>query len=175
MPLTDEIVESLEPNDRVYKKYDSLGLLIEIHPRGSKYWRFRYFFNNKPNQISVGVYPRVKIEAARAARDVMLSQLESGQDPSQIRKANKLLEPKVKKKTMTLEQAINSPVTDLEIEICLGCVESFAEHCGDTVNISRDHAAVIAHLWRIQRVWEEDQERKNKWREYNKKRSRKEK
>ncbi len=108
MSLTDEEVLSIAPKSRAYKRYDSNGLFLEIRPNGRKWWRYRYFFEGKPTQISLGTYPSVSLDCARKERDVAMDLLYAGQNPSKVKRENKLLEPKVKKeKTQTtLDEAI---------------------------------------------------------------------
>jgi hypothetical protein len=40
MALKDLEIRALQPRDRIYKKADERGLYIEVHPNGSKLWRF---------------------------------------------------------------------------------------------------------------------------------------
>ncbi len=40
MALKDLEIRALKPRDRIYKKADERGLYIEVHPTGSKLWRF---------------------------------------------------------------------------------------------------------------------------------------
>ncbi|WP_408282036.1 Arm DNA-binding domain-containing protein [Paraburkholderia graminis] len=42
--LSDATVRAVVPLEKIRYLYDSLGLLIEIHPSGGKYWRFKYRF-----------------------------------------------------------------------------------------------------------------------------------
>ncbi len=172
MSLTDELVEFLEPREKHYKKYDTMGLFIEVRSSGAKYWRFRYVFDKKPNQISLGVYPGVSLDSARSGRDSLLDMLYAGQDPSVVRKNNKKLDVKVKKQPMTLDEAINGFVTDSEVNAYLECIGSVSDYFGEDFKVSRSHATALAHLDRIQSVWDAVQARKEKWREYNKKRKR---
>ena len=44
MPLTDTAIRKAKPRDKPRKIYDSRGLYLEIAPRGTKAWRFKYRF-----------------------------------------------------------------------------------------------------------------------------------
>ena len=47
------------------KFYYSRGLYLEIAPRGSKAWRFKYRFADREKRISLGFYPEVSLKLAR--------------------------------------------------------------------------------------------------------------
>ena len=57
---------------------------------GSKLWRFKYRFLNREKLLSFGAYPEVSLAMARARRDKARLQLANNQDPSEIRRAEKL-------------------------------------------------------------------------------------
>lgn len=57
---------------------------------GSKLWRFKYRFLNKEKLLSFGAYPEVSLAMARARRDKARLQLANNQDPSEIRRIEKL-------------------------------------------------------------------------------------
>lgn len=54
-----------------------------------KYWRLKYRFARKEKLLALGVYPDVSLAAAREGRDAARRLLAAGQDPSDVRKANK--------------------------------------------------------------------------------------
>lgn len=86
MSLTDTAIKALQPQEKIYKVHDSMGMYLLVHPNGGKYFRMDYKFHEKRKTISFGVYPRTKLKAARQkvmeARDL----LESGIDPAQHKK-----------------------------------------------------------------------------------------
>ena len=90
--LTDTAIKRAKPRDRTFKTYDSKGLYLEITPKGSKRWRFRYRFGGKEKLLSVGIYPTVSLRAARKARDEARELLRDGIDPSERRKLEKLVQ-----------------------------------------------------------------------------------
>ena len=89
MPLTDIAIRKAKPRDKPRKLYDSRGLYLEIAPRGTKAWRFKYRFAEKEKRISMGIYPEVSLKLARQRRDEARKLLARDIDPSAYRKAQK--------------------------------------------------------------------------------------
>jgi integrase len=89
MPLTDAKLRSLKPAGKPQKIADSGGLHILVTPGGSRLWRLAYRFGGKQKLLALGKYPDVSLANARLAREVARKQLEDGQDPSEVRKAEK--------------------------------------------------------------------------------------
>ena len=63
MALTDLQIRSAKPATKAYKLFDSVGLHLLVHPRGSKWWRWDY---RRPggagrNTLSLGVHPDVSL------------------------------------------------------------------------------------------------------------------
>lgn len=79
--LTATQVKTLKPKDKLYTVNDGSGLSLEVTPQGSKRWRFRYRFNNKPMRKSFGVYPDVSLARAREKRDSAREAIADGIDP----------------------------------------------------------------------------------------------
>ncbi len=69
MALKDMEIRALQPRDRIYKKADERGLYIEVHPSGSKLWRFKYGYLGKDKRLALGRYPEVTLAEARHRRD----------------------------------------------------------------------------------------------------------
>ena len=69
MPLSDAAIRKAHPPDKPQKLYDSRGLYLEIAPRGSKAWHFKYRFADREKRISLGLYPHVPLKMARERRD----------------------------------------------------------------------------------------------------------
>jgi integrase len=88
--LTDIKLKSLKPKDKLYAVTDEKGLSIEVPPKGSKRWRFKYRFGGKQKRLSLGIYPEVSLSEAREKRDACRKQVAGGIDPSDLRKAEKL-------------------------------------------------------------------------------------
>ncbi len=41
-PLSDTVLDSLEPEDKEYRELDGNGLYFRVQPNGKKAWLFRY-------------------------------------------------------------------------------------------------------------------------------------
>jgi transposase-like protein len=63
------------------------GLHLLVSPTGGRYWRYRYRFDGRENLISLGLYPEVPIESARAREQVARQLLALGVNPADRRKA----------------------------------------------------------------------------------------
>ena len=57
MPLRDLEIRALKPEARVYKRTDERRLYLEVHPNGSKLWRFKFAHLGKDKRIALGRYP----------------------------------------------------------------------------------------------------------------------
>lgn len=61
MPLTVIAVKNARPSSKPRKMFDSLGLYLEVSPKGGKWWRFKYRYGGKEKRLSLGVYPEVSL------------------------------------------------------------------------------------------------------------------
>ena len=102
MPLTDPTIRQLKPKGKQYKKADGEGLHILVKPNGGKYWRLAYRQAGKSKSIALGVYPKIKLKDARAAKREALELIAKGLDPVAERKAEKARKEAVR---ITLERA----------------------------------------------------------------------
>jgi len=91
MITTDMQIRSLKPSNKTYRKGCGRGLNILVHPNGTKYWIYRYKFNNKENNLSLGTYEELSFLQAQKEAINLKQQLKSGLNPSTERKvlANK--------------------------------------------------------------------------------------
>jgi integrase len=87
--LTESVVRTLKPAEKIYRRYDAKGLYVEVRPSGSRLWRFRYELDGKSKLISLGSHPDVTLKQARDMRDAKRAELLEGIDPSAARKARK--------------------------------------------------------------------------------------
>jgi integrase len=69
---------------------DCGGMYLEIHPNGAKYWRLQYRHADKHKRISLGVYPNVSLKDAREKCAKLRKIIKSGEDPSLLRKKEKI-------------------------------------------------------------------------------------
>lgn len=90
MALSDVKVRSAKPETKAYKLTDGDGMVLLVHPNGSKYWRLRYRFGGKEMMLALGKYPEVSLADARARRGEARKLLANGVDPSENKKAVKV-------------------------------------------------------------------------------------
>ena len=67
-----------------YRRRVSFGqsLYLQVMPTGHRYWHYRYRSEGRQKQLSLGRYPYVPIESARARRHAARQLLEAGVDPA---------------------------------------------------------------------------------------------
>jgi integrase len=125
MLLTSRIVRAARPRERRYVLADEHGMSLHVMPRGSKWWRFRYRFQQAERMISLGVYPNINLATARLlhadARGLLARDIDPSVDRKEKRAASartfefvarqlfKLLQPRVAKGQLaadTLKDAI---------------------------------------------------------------------
>ncbi|NUZ08074.1 tyrosine-type recombinase/integrase [Piscinibacter koreensis] len=90
MALTDASVRSAKPGPKPVKLFDGQGLYLLVQPTGGKLWRLKYRFAGKERLLALGSYGDVTLREARQKRDEAREQLRNGQDPSLLRKVEKL-------------------------------------------------------------------------------------
>jgi integrase len=84
--LTATTIKNAKPKEKQYKLFDGQGLFIIIKPNGSRWWRFKYRFNGKYKEISMGVYPDISLAQARKQLQDARELVAQGIDPSKARK-----------------------------------------------------------------------------------------
>ena len=89
MSLTDTAIKKAKPEAKQRKLYDERGLFLLISPKGGKWWRFKYLFDGKEKQLSLGTYPDVSLKEARDRRGEARKQVAADIDPGEHRKAKK--------------------------------------------------------------------------------------
>jgi integrase len=89
MTLSDTTIKAAKPQEKAYKITDEKGMFILIQPNGSKYFRFKFYFDKKEKLLALGVYPDISLKQAREKRDIARKQIAEGIDPSEHRKAAK--------------------------------------------------------------------------------------
>lgn len=68
---------------------DGAGLVLDVRPTGSGWWRLRYWIDSREKMLSLGTYPEVTLALARQRRDEARKLIADGIDPSERRKAEK--------------------------------------------------------------------------------------
>ncbi|CAM3781007.1 tyrosine-type recombinase/integrase [Rahnella victoriana] len=87
MALSDVKVRSAKPEAKAYKLTDGDGMVLLVHPNGSKYWRFR--FRGKQHLMAFGVYPETSLADARHKREAARKLVAAGIDPREQKRAVK--------------------------------------------------------------------------------------
>jgi hypothetical protein len=88
--LTVAKLATLKPRSTIYRVADAAGLCIEVRPDGGRSWRYRYRFAGIARMLSLGTYPQISLAEARRRRDEARTRLQTGQDPSSERRAEKV-------------------------------------------------------------------------------------
>lgn len=101
MPLTDVKIRQTKPTSKVQKLTDGGGLRIEITPKGSKLWRYRYEIEGVENTFAIGAYPAISLQEARRVRDNARLLVKQGIHPSHDRQSR--LEDQLVKNANTFE------------------------------------------------------------------------
>ena len=65
MALTDVQIRNLKPSDKPVRLFDGGGLYLEVTPKGSKLFRYKYRFNKKEKLFSIGKYPDISLADAQ--------------------------------------------------------------------------------------------------------------
>ena len=91
MALKELQIRNIRPADKVTQCTDDRGLYLEVHPNGSKLWRYKYRYMGKQKRLALGRYPDVGLAEARKRRDDARRQLDAGTDPLAARQREKLV------------------------------------------------------------------------------------
>jgi integrase len=91
MALTDLQIRTSKSGPGLQKLSDGGGLQMWLYPDGAKRWRWAYRHDGRQKTLALGVYPAMGLKEARSARDDAKRQLTGGQDPSALRKLQKLV------------------------------------------------------------------------------------
>ena len=82
-------VRNAKPKGRPYKLRDGQGLYFHIATSGKKTWRYRFRVAGKESTFTLGEYPQMTLEQARAAKIEAREQVKDGKNPAQERQAEK--------------------------------------------------------------------------------------
>ncbi|HJV26864.1 MAG TPA: integrase arm-type DNA-binding domain-containing protein [Aromatoleum sp.] len=88
--LTDTACRNAEAIDKPRKLADDKGLYLLISSSGAKYWRMDYRYAGKRKTLALGVYPETSLKSARQKRDDARRALDLGDDPSEVRRQEKV-------------------------------------------------------------------------------------
>ena len=87
--LSATAIKQAQPRDRNYSLVDGGGLYLLVKATG-KYWRFNYRFLGKQKTLALGVFPDVSLAEARKRHHKAREHLAEDNDPSEIKKVQKL-------------------------------------------------------------------------------------
>jgi len=81
--LTDEIIRTAPLKEKKYWLSDRLnGLYLQVTPEGAKYWKFRFRFNGKNDELTAAKpYPRGSLLAARKEARRLQVIVDGGRNP----------------------------------------------------------------------------------------------
>lgn len=89
MALTEVEIRSARAADKPIKLFDGSGLYLFVQPGGGRWWRFKYRFEGRERELSLGVYPDVPLKLARKRREEARRLVAEGIDSSAKRKEEK--------------------------------------------------------------------------------------
>jgi hypothetical protein len=89
MKLTDDMIATIRGTGKAQKHSDGGGLYLYVSPAGGKFWRINYRFDGKQKTLSIGAYPAVSLEDARAKRAEAKKLQANGLDPSEVKQGAK--------------------------------------------------------------------------------------
>lgn len=78
------------PDQKRRRLTDAGGLYLEVSPSGSKRWFWKFYPDGKESRLALGSYPAVTLKAARLARDEARKTRQTGVNPVQQRRAEKV-------------------------------------------------------------------------------------
>jgi integrase len=87
--LTIGQVKNAKRREKVYRLTDGGGLVLMVHPTGSKLWIYRYKLDGKDQTASFGVWPEVSLADARDGRDDARKDMRAGITPKDRKRMQK--------------------------------------------------------------------------------------
>jgi hypothetical protein len=84
--LTEVEVKQAKAKEKPHRLSDQGGLYLEVSPKGSKYWRYKYRISTGAQRIekrlALGVYPEISLKNARELHREAHALVSQGGDPS---------------------------------------------------------------------------------------------
>lgn len=123
--LTAKQITGLKPKDKPFYIWDSNGergtgkLGLQVTPKGSKRFTFRYFVNGKARFIAIGVFPTTSLSEAREKQREFGALLVQGIDPKAYflsLEEEKREQEEAEQAKGSLEQLINGYVAKLRLD-----------------------------------------------------------
>lgn len=123
--LTVSEIKGFKPKDKPYYKWDNDGqrgtgkLAVQVTPKGSKRFAFRYFVDGKTKFIQLGVFPELTLVKAREKAKEYGAMIKEGLDPKAEMIAQNIKQEQIKRaeeQKGSLEQLINGYVAKLKAD-----------------------------------------------------------
>jgi len=93
--LTEVEVKQAKAKEKPHRLSDQGGLYLEVSPKGSKYWRYKYRISTGAQRIekrlALGVYPKISLKNARELHREAHALVSQGGDPSLLKREQKAL------------------------------------------------------------------------------------
>lgn len=89
MSLTDKEIKALRPSLKRATLSDGRGLFLDITPKGSLTWIFRYRMDGKQEKVTIGPYPIISLKDARTERDKLAGEVAKGNSPAEAKREAK--------------------------------------------------------------------------------------
>ena len=86
MALSQFEIQNAKPALKPYKMFDGDGLYLLIHPKGGKYWRFKYQFARTERTLALGTYPEISLADARDHRHEYRKLVANQIDPADVKR-----------------------------------------------------------------------------------------
>ncbi|MBY6017369.1 tyrosine-type recombinase/integrase [Halomonas denitrificans] len=96
------------------------GLLVEVMPSGSMFYRYRRRLRGKDVQVTIGRFPEISIENARKKASQLALELMEGVDPNQRKREQMAEEQRQRTEALTVHQLYDIYVAEFELKIKAG-------------------------------------------------------
>jgi hypothetical protein len=87
MPISATELQALKPKKKPYKVSIGKGAYLLVTSAGKKYWRLKYRLDGRESTYSLGVFPNVSLDAAKASRESARALIREGSKPSVVKRA----------------------------------------------------------------------------------------
>ncbi|WP_447877232.1 tyrosine-type recombinase/integrase [Serratia fonticola] len=103
MPLTEKDMDALIATGKAYRRYDGLGLYVQVSKTGKRYWRYKFRFEGVEKLYALGKYPEISLAEARQKHSEAKEKVAAGINPCHTRNVAKLM--RTVKNNTTFQQA----------------------------------------------------------------------
>ncbi|MFP6837424.1 MAG: Arm DNA-binding domain-containing protein, partial [Pseudomonadales bacterium] len=101
-----------QPREKMYRLSDQKGLYLQVHPNGSKYWRYKYRVRQngrlRETLLALGTYPEISLAIARERHWHAHQMRSEGRDPAAVRRQQRELERTQTGDTFRLTSIVDS-------------------------------------------------------------------